>query len=117
LIAGYFYKSITDSIPLFVFFLAAWYYKAVFDAWDCEQRVEKIKAVHSEHRFAFFSAGFSDHLLDAIAHFAQKESTEAFSDEYMLNDEQIELAIKIACLKLCRGVHDYGYRHTPSFKN
>lgn len=108
--------SFAGSIPFWLF-MAAWYGNISFDAWNCEQKVDKIKTVHSEHRFVFFSAGFPDHLLDAIAHFAQKESTEAFSDEYMLNDKQIELAIKTTCLKLCRGVLDYGYRHTPPFKN
>lgn len=117
LIANNFYTmSFAVSIPFWLY-VAAWYGKVAFAAWDCEQKVDKIKTVHSEQRFVFFSAGFSDHLLDAIAHFAQKESTEAFSDEYMLNDGQIELAIKTTCLKLCRGVLDYGYRHTPPFKN
>jgi hypothetical protein len=117
LIANNFYTmSLAGSIPFWLF-MAACYGKVAFSAWDCERKLEKIKEDYSQHCFVFFSAGFSGHLLDSIARFAQKEYTEAFNDEYMLNDKQIELAIKDACFKLCQGIHDYGYRHTPPFKN
>ncbi|CAN1540945.1 hypothetical protein MCERE10_02548 [Burkholderiaceae bacterium] len=118
LIANNFYTlPVAISTPLWLL-MAAWYGKISFDKWNCEQKVEKIKAVYSQHRFSFFSAGFSRHLLDSIAHFTQKGHPDGvFNDEHMLTDKQIELAIKDACFKLCQGVHDYGYGQTPPFKN
>lgn len=124
--SNYYTLSSAISIPFWLF-IAAWYGKAAFDVWDCERKLENAKEIYANYRFDFFSAGFSIPLMDDIAHFAQKESTEAFSDAYMmnendiqvelLNDMQIELALKTACFKLCRGVHDYGYRHIPPFEN
>ena len=117
LIGSNFYTLPLANATPFWLFMAVWYGNIFFDEWNCEQNLKKIEAVYSQHCFVFFSAGFSGHLLDSIARFAQKEYTEAFNDEYMLNDKQIELAIKDACFKLCQGIHDYGYRHTLPFKS
>lgn len=108
--------SFAGSIPFWLF-MAAWYGNIAFDAWNCEKKMDSIKEMQRHYRFSFHSAGFSGGLLYEITQIEKKESTEAFSDAYMLNDQQIELAIKTACFQLCRGVRGYGYRHTPPFKN
>ena len=112
LIASNFYRLPSAVSMPFWLFIAGWYGKAVFEAWDSGRKLEKNKAIYSNYRLTFFSAGFSSNLLDAIAEYEKKEATEAFSDAYMLNDQQIELAIKTACFDLCQGIHKSDYRHS-----